>query len=90
MFERNVNHGGLNFTNSLEERVKDALIIATEWGVFRTPNFNKLQNSLNDKVIFDGRYLYEKIHVYPNALQYISIGREGVDTISSNIVRKAS
>lgn len=37
----------------------DALLIATEWAVFRTPDFEKVSNGLKNKVIFDGRNLYE-------------------------------
>src|SRR5690606_2264724 len=37
----------------------DALLIMTEWPVFRTPEFDKLSSLLKNKVIFDGRNLYE-------------------------------
>ena len=37
----------------------DALIIATEWNEFRTPNFLKIVTAMKNKVIFDGRNLFE-------------------------------
>jgi UDPglucose 6-dehydrogenase len=37
----------------------DALVIATEWSEFRTPDFNKISNLLSGKVIFDGRNLFD-------------------------------
>lgn len=39
----------------------DFLVIATEWPEFRTPDFNKIQSLLKDKVIFDGRNLFESV-----------------------------
>ena len=37
----------------------DALIIATEWNEFRTPDFRKIVPALKNKVIFDGRNLFD-------------------------------
>jgi UDPglucose 6-dehydrogenase len=37
----------------------DALIIATEWALFRTPDFKRMERALKEKVIFDGRNLYD-------------------------------
>ncbi|MFT5279756.1 MAG: UDPglucose 6-dehydrogenase, partial [Bacteroidia bacterium] len=37
----------------------DALVICTEWSVFRSPDFDLLANGMKDKVIFDGRNLYD-------------------------------
>jgi UDPglucose 6-dehydrogenase len=52
----------------------DALLIATEWSVFRTPDFDKLK-SIKDKVIFDGRNLYAKETIAAKGFTYYSIGR---------------
>ena len=38
----------------------DALILITEWKEFRNPNFNKLADLLKQKIIFDGRNIYDK------------------------------
>lgn len=56
----------------------DALVIATEWSLFRTPDFTKVANLLNDKVIFDGRNLYNKESMKELGFNYYSIGREDI------------
>ncbi len=57
----------------------DALLIATEWSVFRTPNFEKLAEQLNNKVIFDGRNLYELDAMRKLDFYYNSVGRDLID-----------
>lgn len=56
----------------------DALIIATEWSMFRTPDFTKVGNALNNKVLFDGRNLYELSFMQEQGFYYESIGRATV------------
>lgn len=53
----------------------DALAIVTEWSEFRTPDFGVLAAKLRDKVIFDGRNLYDPDVVSRAGLAYHSIGR---------------
>lgn len=53
----------------------DALIIVTEWKQFRSPDFDDLSRVLKDKVIFDGRNMYEPKFVKQAGLQYYAIGR---------------
>jgi len=53
----------------------DALAIITEWQEFRSPDFNLLGEKLADKVIFDGRNLYEPESVEALGLGYYAIGR---------------
>ncbi|OAI12138.1 UDP-glucose 6-dehydrogenase [Methylomonas lenta] len=53
----------------------DALIIVTEWKQFRSPDFEQLSRQLKDKVIFDGRNMYEPKFVKQAGLQYYAIGR---------------
>lgn len=53
----------------------DFLIVATEWTVFRTPNFTTLWNNLKDKTVFDGRNIYDKGFMKENGFNYYSIGR---------------
>ena len=48
----------------------DALMIATEWSEFRTPDFNKMKSLLKDNVIFDGRNLFD---IIPNGGIWIFI-----------------
>jgi UDPglucose 6-dehydrogenase len=54
----------------------DALIICTEWSIFRTPNFAKLKENMNQPVIFDGRNLYDLEDVAKEGFYYSSIGRK--------------
>ena len=56
----------------------DALMIFTEWPQFRTPDFEKMSKLLKEKVIFDGRNLYELETMRENGFTYYSIGREVV------------
>jgi UDPglucose 6-dehydrogenase len=53
----------------------DALLIATEWSEFRTPDFDRINQLLPSKVIFDGRNLFEVVKLQQLGYQYISIGR---------------
>ena len=54
----------------------DALLIMTEWPVFRTPEFEKLTKELKNKVIFDGRNLYDPQEMEDLGFEYYSIGRK--------------
>jgi UDPglucose 6-dehydrogenase len=53
----------------------DALIVATEWAEFRTPDFNKIHSLLKYRVIFDGRNLYNRNDIKSFNIAYYSIGR---------------
>ncbi|MDZ4712030.1 MAG: UDP-glucose/GDP-mannose dehydrogenase family protein [bacterium] len=57
----------------------DALVIATEWSVFRTPDFDKAAKNMKAKVIFDGRNLYDLKHMEELGFYYSSIGRRLVN-----------
>ncbi len=56
----------------------DALIIATEWNEFRTPDFEQIDAALNNKVIFDGRNLFTLDQMKSLGFHYESVGRERV------------
>ena len=53
----------------------DALVICTEWGVFRNPNFTLMKELLKQPVIFDGRNLYDVDEIQAEGFHYKSIGR---------------
>jgi UDPglucose 6-dehydrogenase len=53
----------------------DALIVVTEWKQFRSADFTKLAATLRDRVVFDGRNLYEPGDVEAAGLAYYGIGR---------------
>ena len=57
----------------------DALIIATEWALFRTPDFNRVEKLLKEKNIFDGRNLYDMEEMKELGYHYVSIGRQPVN-----------
>ncbi|WP_342330568.1 UDP-glucose/GDP-mannose dehydrogenase family protein [Pedobacter sp. FW305-3-2-15-E-R2A2] len=57
----------------------DALLIATEWSVFRNPDFEKMEEVLSNKVIFDGRNLYDLSKMIDLGYYYNSVGRKLID-----------
>jgi UDPglucose 6-dehydrogenase len=70
----------INFAESQYEALTgaDALIICTEWNEFRTPEFEKISATLREKVIFDGRNLYDTDSMELLGFYYESIGRKTV------------
>lgn len=57
---------------------KDALLIATEWGAFRNPDFDKIKANLKEPKIFDGRNLWDIEEMEGKGFYYESIGRKTV------------
>jgi len=57
----------------------DALVIATEWSEFRTPDFSKISSLLKNKVIFDGRNLFDLHKMEELGFHYESVGRKTVN-----------
>jgi UDPglucose 6-dehydrogenase len=53
----------------------DALVVITEWNLFRSPDFEHIRNALKAPVIFDGRNLYDKNFLVKQGFTYHSIGR---------------
>jgi UDPglucose 6-dehydrogenase len=80
-----------NVKNILGEKIKyaknqyealegaEALLIATEWSVFRNPDFDKIESILKNKVVFDGRNLYDLQKMIDLGYYYNSIGRKLID-----------
>jgi len=56
----------------------DALLILTEWNEFRNPDFNKLKVQMKNKVIFDGRNIFDISKMKEEGFDYFSIGRQTV------------
>jgi len=67
----------INFVENQYDALEgaDALIIATEWNEFRTPDFLKIVKNLKQKAIFDGRNLFDVNSVNELGFHYESIGR---------------
>ncbi|MEM6347520.1 MAG: UDP-glucose/GDP-mannose dehydrogenase family protein [Bacteroidota bacterium] len=63
----------------------DALLLITEWNEFRTPDFNNITSSLKEKVIFDGRNIYDIEIMEEMGYTYYSIGRRSI--VQSNQVK---
>ncbi len=70
-----------NMYNTLENA--DALIISTEWNIFRSPDLDKMKKLLKNPVIFDGRNIYKNEEMKNLGFTYFSVGRKPV-----NIPRK--
>lgn len=57
----------------------DALVIATEWGIFRTPDFDEITRRMKNKLIFDGRNILTIEKMTELGFQYYSIGRKTIN-----------
>jgi len=70
----------VRFTDNMYEALQgaDALLIATEWSVFRSPDFEKMAALMNERLIFDGRNLYDVADMQKKGFTYKSIGRKTV------------
>ncbi|HID72594.1 TPA: UDP-glucose/GDP-mannose dehydrogenase family protein [Candidatus Micrarchaeota archaeon] len=53
----------------------DALVVVTEWSVFRSPDFDVIKASLSHPAIFDGRNIYEPEQMRGLGIDYFGIGR---------------
>lgn len=65
----------------------DALIIITEWNEFKVPNFRVMEKLLKNKIIFDGRNIYDIDEMRDNGYTYYSIGREVIGIESKAIAK---
>ncbi|MGA2266051.1 MAG: UDP-glucose/GDP-mannose dehydrogenase family protein [Phycisphaerae bacterium] len=68
---------GVEFVAGPYEAIEkaDGLIICTEWNEFRTPDFDRIRSHLRERVIFDGRNLYDPRTMIRQRIEYHSIGR---------------
>ncbi len=57
----------------------DALVIVTEWQLFRSPDFQAIRKALKQPVIFDGRNLYDPVQMAKAGFRYFAIGRPVVE-----------
>jgi len=70
----------ISFTDNQYDvlRDADALLIVTEWSVFRTPDFDRIASLMKSRVIFDGRNLYDLQKMIDCGFYYNSIGRRTI------------
>lgn len=68
----------LQFADNMYDALEnaDCLLVATEWSEFRNPNFERMENALNSKVIFDGRNVFTTEKMNELGYTYYSVGRE--------------
>ena len=71
----------ISYAESQYEALKgaDALIIATEWNEFRTPDFELITSTLKNKAIFDGRNLFDLTTIGELGFHYQSVGRATIN-----------
>ena len=74
---KNVFGDRIQYANSLTESVKDssAILLVTEWDEFRNAPFSELGKSMKEKVLFDGRNIYEPELVKEEGFTYYGVGR---------------
>ncbi len=67
----------ITYCDSMYQALKEAdgLVICTEWSIFRTPDFKRVKELLNQPIIFDGRNLYDVEDLKKEGFIYMSIGR---------------
>lgn len=53
----------------------DALVLITEWKMFRNPSLSKMKELMNNLCIFDGRNQYDREYLRKNGFEYKGIGR---------------
>jgi UDPglucose 6-dehydrogenase len=57
----------------------DALAVVTEWNEFRLPNFKVMEKLMNDKVLFDGRNIFDVEQLVEYGFKYYSIGKQPIN-----------
>ncbi|HLD39599.1 MAG TPA: UDP-glucose/GDP-mannose dehydrogenase family protein [Candidatus Nanoarchaeia archaeon] len=68
----------VTYCASVEESVQggSAVVLVTEWDEFRSINFGELAKLMEEKIIFDGRNIYEPELLKDEGFEYIGMGRK--------------
>ena len=71
-------HSSITFCDSIGQAVEksDAILLLTEWDEFRSLNFSEIKDQVKQKIIFDGRNIYEPEIIAEEGFSYIGIGRK--------------
>ena len=71
----------ISFVNSADDALigVDALLVMTEWRAFKSPSFNDMALKMKQKVIFDGRNLYDPEMLAQFGFEYYGIGRNNMN-----------
>ena len=74
--------GSIGYVKDMYEAIigADALAVVTEWNEFRLPNYKVMSKLMQEKVIFDGRNIYEPMEVVENGFKYYCIGRQQINS----------
>ena len=77
LYQDQAGAGRIEFSADAYEALRgaDALLIATEWKEFRSPDYDRLAGMLGKSLIFDGRNLYDPGLMQKLGFQYFAIGR---------------
>jgi UDPglucose 6-dehydrogenase len=67
----------------------DCLVIVTEWGDYRRPDFDEMVRLLKSPVIFDGRNLYSDQEMHARGFQYYPIGKPPIHAVENGTVEKS-
>jgi UDPglucose 6-dehydrogenase len=72
------NNPNILFCETPEQALEgaDALVIVTEWNVYKNPDFSQMKRALKQPVIFDGRNIYEPETMKQEGISYFGIGRK--------------
>lgn len=54
----------------------DALVVVTEWPEFRIPDYHAMNDRMKQKIVFDGRNIYDPDEMKENGFTYYCIGRK--------------
>lgn len=80
----------ISYATNEMEAVKDAdvLFIVTEWLDFRSPDFDELGNTMNQRIILDGRNIYDKNTIKEHNFTYLSIGQAPIYSLEPSTLKK--
>ena len=81
---KNILDDKIEYASSNYEAIKDvdALLIATEWSAFRNPDFDAMNSTMRQPIIFDGRNLYDLDSMSKKPFYYQSIGRKVINNLN--------
>ena len=77
LYRNHKNFNKIVFCDNQYDAIKDvnALILSTEWKIFRNPDFNILKKNMTEHIIFDGRNQYDPLILKEKGFEYYGIGR---------------
>ena len=81
---KNILDDKIEYASSNYEAIKDvdALLIATEWSAFRNPDFDTMNSTMRQPIIFDGRNLYDLDSMSEKSFYYQSVGRKVINNLN--------